>query len=58
MQQPKSDRYGFGQLDTWFIDKYLRHDNETSEQAKACAKEQNLKTQSSGGTGNVQNISG
>lgn len=57
MQRPKLDKYGFGQLDTWFIDKYLQHDNETLEEAQARVKEQNLKTKSSGGTGNVQNIS-
>lgn len=29
------DEYGFGQLDSWFIDTYLRHDGETLEDAKA-----------------------
>ncbi len=34
------DEYGFGKLDTWFIDKYLRHDEETLEQAKIRIKNQ------------------
>ncbi len=41
MQNPNVDKYGFGKLDTWFIDKYLRHDNETLEEAKARVKTQN-----------------
>ncbi len=32
------DEYGFGQLDSWFIDKYLKHDDETLEEAKARVK--------------------
>ncbi len=30
-----TDEYGFGKLDTWLIDTYLRHKDETLEQAKA-----------------------
>ncbi len=55
MEQPKTDRYGFGQLDTWFIDRYLRHENETLDEAKVRIKEQNEKNR--GRNGNVQNIS-
>ncbi len=29
-----ADKHGFGELDTWFIDKYLRHKDETLEDAK------------------------
>ncbi len=29
-----TDQYSFGQLDTWFIDKYLRHEGETLEETK------------------------
>ncbi len=32
--KPNTDQYGFGKLDTWFIDKYLRHRGETLEEAK------------------------
>ncbi len=32
------DEYGFGQLDSWFIDKYLKHNDETLEAAKARVK--------------------
>lgn len=44
----------FGKLDTWFIDKYLKHDGETLDEAKiriAAAekqkREQNLQKNSS-----------
>lgn len=29
-----ADQYGFGKLDSWFIDQYLRHEGETLEEAK------------------------
>ncbi len=29
-----ADHYGFGTLDTWFIDKYPRHEGESLEEAK------------------------
>lgn len=32
------DEYGFGKLDSWFIDKYLKHDGETLGEAKARVK--------------------
>ncbi len=35
------DEYGFGKLDTWLIDTYLRHKDETLEQAKARIAEEN-----------------
>ena len=37
------DKYGFGKLDTWFIDKYLKHDNETLDEAKARIAAENEK---------------
>ncbi len=38
------DKYGFGKLDTWLIDTYLRHKDETLEEAKArIAAENNRK---------------
>ncbi len=47
-----TDQYGFGKLDTWFIDKYLRHEGETLEDAKQRihAEKEDQK--------NVQNLSG
>ncbi len=36
-----TDEYGFGKLDTWLIDTYLRHKDETLEQAKARITEEN-----------------
>ncbi len=47
-----TDQYGFGKLDTWFIDKYLRHEGETLEEAKQriYAEKEEQK--------NVQNFSG
>ncbi len=39
-----TDEYGFGKLDTWLIDTYLRHKDETLEEAKArMAAENNRK---------------
>lgn len=32
------DEYGFGKLDSWFIEKYLKHDDETLAEAKARVK--------------------
>lgn len=40
MEREKStvDEYGFGKLDSWFVDKYLKHDGEPLEEAKARVK--------------------
>ncbi len=32
------DEYGFGQLDSWLIDKYLKQDGETLSEAKTRMK--------------------
>ncbi len=49
--KPNTDQYGFGKLDTWFIDKYLRHEWETLEEAK-----QRIHAEKEGSI-NVQNLS-
>ncbi len=50
--KPNTDQYGFGKLDTWFIDKYLRHEGETLEEAK-----QRILAEKEGSI-DVQNLSG
>ncbi len=37
------DEYGFGKLDTWLIDTYLRHKDETLEEAKLRIASENNK---------------
>ncbi len=42
--QSDVDKQSFGQPDSWFIEKYFKHDDETLEEAKACVEsEQNAK---------------
>ncbi len=50
--KPNTDQYGFGKLDTWFIDKYLRHEEETLEEAKQRIHAEKEEQK------NVQNLSG
>lgn len=38
------DEYDFGKPDSWFIDKYLRHDDETLDEAKIRVKTEQKKT--------------
>ncbi len=38
------NEYGFGELDVWFIDKYLRHNDETLEEAQIRIKNQQEKS--------------
>ncbi len=47
-----TDQYGFGTLDSWFIDKYLRHGEESLDEAK-----QRIHAEKEGSI-NVQNFSG
>ncbi len=35
------NEYGFGELDVKFIDKYLKHDDETLDEAMARVKKEN-----------------
>lgn len=46
------DKYGFGQLDRWLIDTYLRHEGETLEEAKQRIHAEKEEQE------NVQNLSG
>ncbi len=49
------DQYGFGKLDTWFIDKYLKHEGEPLDEAKARIAADKSRKKSEKSQKNLQN---